>query len=68
VTGATLVKVYKQRVQEQKELIARAERTRERLALVTSAVRHLLADENFVTMLRAESIHDMPGQLMDRLA
>lgn len=67
VTGATLVKVYKQRVQEQKKLIAKAERTKERLVLVTSAVRHLLADENFVTLLRAESIHDMPGQLMARL-
>ena len=67
VTGATLVKVYKQRVREQKALIAKAERTKERLAMATSAVRQLLADENFVTLLRAESIPDMPGQLMSRL-
>lgn len=67
VTGATLVKVYKQRVREQKALISKAERTKERLVLVTSAVRHLLADENFVTLLRAESVPDLPGQLMARL-
>jgi ParB family chromosome partitioning protein len=67
VTGATLVKVYKQRVREQRELIAKAERTKERLALVTSAVRQLLADENFVTLLRAESISDMPAELMTRI-
>jgi ParB family transcriptional regulator, chromosome partitioning protein len=67
VTGATLVKVYKQRVREQKELIAKADRVKERLALVTSAVRQLLADENFATLLRAESIPDMPAQLMARL-
>lgn len=67
VTGAMLVKVYKQRVREQKELIAKAERTKERLALVTSAVRQLIADENFITLLRAESISDMPAELMARL-
>jgi ParB family chromosome partitioning protein len=58
VTGATLVQVYRQRVHEQKALVARADRTKERLALATSAMRQLLADENFITLLRAESIAD----------
>jgi len=30
-------------------------------------MRQLISDENFVTLLRAESISDMPKQLKDRL-
>jgi hypothetical protein len=36
-------------------------------ALVTSAMRQLIGDENFVTLLRAEGILDMPKQLKARL-
>lgn len=67
VTGNMLVQVYKQRVQEQKNLIAKAEQTKERILLLTSAMRQLLQDENFVTLLRAEGITDMPKQLRERL-
>ena len=67
VTGQMLVQVYKQRVREQRALIAKAEMTKERLLLVTSAMRQLITDENFVTLLRAEGISDMPKQLKDRL-
>lgn len=67
VTGTMLVQVYKQRVREQKALIAKAELTKERLLLVTTAFRQLLDDENFFTLLRAESINDMPKQLATRL-
>jgi ParB family chromosome partitioning protein len=67
VTGHMLVQVYKQKVREQKTLIAKAELTKERLLLVTSVIRQLVNDENFVTLLRAEGISDMPKQLKDRL-
>jgi ParB family chromosome partitioning protein len=67
VTGNMLVQVYKQRVREQKTLIAKAEAAKERLLLVTSVMRQLLDDENFITLLRAEGITDMPKQLRDRL-
>ncbi len=62
-----LVQVYRQRVREQKALIAKAELTKERLLLVTSVMRQLLHDEHFVTLLRAEGVADMPAQLMARL-
>ena len=62
-----LVQVYKPRVREQKALIAKAELTKERLLLVTSVMRQLVGDENFVTLLRAEGITDMPKQLIARL-
>jgi ParB family chromosome partitioning protein len=67
VTGQMLVQVYKQRVREQKALIAKAELTKERLVLITSVMRQLISDENFVTLLRAEGISEMPKQLKDRL-
>jgi ParB family chromosome partitioning protein len=67
VTGNMLVQVYKQRVGEQKALIAKAEQVKERLVLVTSAMRQLVRDDNFITLLRAEAIADMPKQLMARL-
>ena len=67
ITGNTLVQVYKQRVREQKALIAKADLTRERLVLITSAFRHLTSDDNYLTLLRAENISDMPKQLMMRL-
>jgi len=67
VTGNMLVQVYKQRVREQKALIARAELTKERLLLITSVMRQLIGDENFITLLRAEGIVDMPKQLRARL-
>ena len=67
VTGNMLVQVYKQRVREQKALIAKAELTKERLLLITSVMRQLRGDENFITLLRAEGIVDMPKQLKERL-
>jgi len=67
VTGTMLVQVYKQRVREQKALVAKAELTKERLLLITTAFRQLLDDENLLTLLRAEGINDMPKQLATRL-
>lgn len=67
LTGNMLVQVYKQRVGEQKALIAKAEQVKEKLLLVTSAMRQLVQDDNFITLLRAEAIADMPRQLMARL-
>lgn len=67
VTSNMLVQVYKERVREQQNLIDKAELTKERLLLITSAMRQLLHDDNFTTLLRAEGIVDMPKQLMARL-
>jgi len=67
VTGSMLVQVYQQRVREQKTLVAKAERTKERLLLITTAFRQLLGDENFITLLRAEEISDIPKHLATRM-
>jgi ParB family chromosome partitioning protein len=67
VTGESLVREYKDRMREQRNLLKKANLTKERLLLLTTAMRGLLADEHFVTLLRAESLFDMPEQLAARI-
>ncbi len=68
MTGAGLVKLYKQRVRDQQRLVARADQARDRLLVIVAAMRVLLADEDFRTLLRAESLSDMPEELQLRSA
>jgi ParB family chromosome partitioning protein len=67
LTGEALVREYKEKVREQRKLIAKAERTKESLLLFSSAMRTLFADENFRTLLRAEGLHTVPTELASRL-
>jgi ParB family transcriptional regulator, chromosome partitioning protein len=62
-----LVREYKDRVREQRQLIKKANLTKERLLLLVSAIRRLMLDEHFITLLRAENLVDMPEQLAARL-
>lgn len=64
LTGEALVREYQQRIREQQALVKRAAQTREKIVLMKSAIRTLLADEHFVTLLRAERLQDIPEQLM----
>jgi ParB family chromosome partitioning protein len=68
LTGPALVKLYKQRVQEQQKLVAKADHAKERLLVIASAMRDLFADEDFRTVLRAENLIDMPEQLRARIS
>jgi ParB family chromosome partitioning protein len=67
MTGNSLVQIYQQRVREQKLLVNRCEKVKERLALLSSALHLLMADDNFLTLLRAENLLDMPEALATRL-
>jgi ParB family chromosome partitioning protein len=67
LTGEALVQEYKQKIREQTALVVKANRTRDRLILLTSAVRILFADENFRTLLKAEGIQSVPAELAGRL-
>jgi ParB family transcriptional regulator, chromosome partitioning protein len=67
LTGEGLVREYKDRMREQRQLVKKANLTKERLLLLISAIRRLLQDEHFLTLLRAESLVDMPEQLAARL-
>jgi ParB family transcriptional regulator, chromosome partitioning protein len=68
LTGEALVREYKDRMREQRQLVKKANLTKERLLLLTSAIRRLMEDEHFTTLLRAENLVDMPEQIAVRLA
>jgi ParB family chromosome partitioning protein len=63
LTGLALANLYRQRVREQQRLVAKADHAKERLLIIATVMRTLFADENFQTLLRAESLSDMPEQL-----
>jgi ParB family chromosome partitioning protein len=66
LTGDALVQEYKQKIREQNALVAKANRTRDRLILMTSAARLIFLDENFRTLLKAEGVGTIPAELAER--
>ena len=67
VTTSSLVRSYQQEVERQKLLVRKAELTQQKLLFVISALKQLVADDHFVTLLRAESLDTMPKQLAERV-
>jgi ParB family chromosome partitioning protein len=67
VSADSLVRAYRKETQRQKLLIKRATLSQTRLLFVVNAIRRLLADENFVTLLRAEGMQTLPGPVVERL-
>ncbi len=67
MTPDDLVKTYKRSVQRQTQLVKRAKLCDEMLRLVCSALRDLMKDEHFVTLLRAEKLDKMPKFLAEQL-
>jgi len=63
LTGEALVREYQKRTREQQALVKRAALIREKLVLLKSAMKTLLHDDHFVTLLRAENLQDMPDDL-----
>jgi ParB family transcriptional regulator, chromosome partitioning protein len=64
LSGEELVREYQRRTREQQVLVKRAALVRERLVLLRSAMRTLLGDEHFVTLLRAEQLQEVPELLV----
>lgn len=67
VTPQKLLKTYQAEVRRQKLMVKKAEINDQRLLFVTTALRRLMADEHFLTLLRAENIQDMPQPLAERV-
>lgn len=68
ITPQRLVDTYQREVRRQRVAIKKAEVTEGRLLFVLTALRSLLRDEHFRTLLRAEGIEDVPTPLADKLA
>jgi ParB family chromosome partitioning protein len=67
VSSNSLIRTYREDVDRKRLLIRKANATRDKLIFVMEAIRKLLADENFVTLMRAEGLESLPSNLADRL-
>jgi ParB family chromosome partitioning protein len=65
VTSQGLAKEYQEYTRTQRALVKRAAVVRERLVLVAAACRQLFGDQNFVTLLRAESLSMISEKLIE---
>ena len=64
----SLLRTYQNDVEKKQVLLRKATATRNELMFITEALRTLLNDENFVTLLRAEGLASLPKKLTDRLS
>jgi ParB family chromosome partitioning protein len=67
VTSESLIRAYQRETERQKLLIKRASLACSRLLFVANAMRRLLADDHFVTLLRAEGLNTLPRALSERI-
>lgn len=65
LSSDALVRAYNQEADRQRLLIKRAEIAQNRLLFIVTAVRSLLADAHFATLLRAENLETLPRPLAD---
>jgi ParB family chromosome partitioning protein len=62
-----LLRTYQEDTDKKRLLVRKADATRDRLIFVVEALRKLVADEHFVTLLRAEGLDTLPRNIGDRL-
>jgi ParB family chromosome partitioning protein len=61
------LRTYQEDTDKKRLLVRKADATRDRLIFVVEALRKLVADEHFVTLLRAEGLDTLPRNICDRL-
>jgi ParB family chromosome partitioning protein len=64
----SLLRTYQDDVDKKQILVRKAAAARGQIMFVTEALRKLLADGNFVTLLRAEGLETIPQNIAERLA
>jgi ParB family transcriptional regulator, chromosome partitioning protein len=65
LSAAALVRAYKKESDRQRAFVRNATLTRNRVVFIIGALKRLLDDEHFVTLLRAEQLATMPRQIAD---
>jgi ParB family chromosome partitioning protein len=68
VFSKDIVREYEKHTQRHRMLVRRAGTLAQRLALFSAAMKQLLSDEHFGTVLRAESLDHLHEPLAKRLA
>jgi ParB family chromosome partitioning protein len=63
-----LLRTYRDDADKKQAMVRKADITRGRLTFVIEALRTLLADDHFTTLLRAESLDSLPSNIGARLA
>ncbi|MDE3067512.1 MAG: ParB N-terminal domain-containing protein [Verrucomicrobiota bacterium] len=66
-SAESLVSAYRRESQRQKLMVKKAQICDARLVFIVTAFGKLMADENFVTLLRAESLATMPKSLWTKI-
>jgi len=66
-SAQALIKAYEDEVRRQKLMIRKAELNEQRLLFIVTALRTLLQDENFLTLLRAEQLDTLPKFLAEQV-
>lgn len=67
MSSEALVRAYEEDAERKRALIRRSEAAKARLALVSGALRVLVADDDFVVLLDEEGFSTLPANLADRL-
>jgi ParB family chromosome partitioning protein len=67
ITAAALIRSYETEAQRQKLLVKKADLAQTRLSFIVNALHRLYADEEFLTLLRAEAMHTLPRPLAEQL-
>jgi ParB family chromosome partitioning protein len=63
----SFVNAYRRETERQRKLVQKAALAEERLLFIVTAIKSLLADEDFTTLLRAEDLDTMPEYLAERI-
>jgi ParB family chromosome partitioning protein len=67
VTSNGIVKAFKEDTERKRNLIRRAQQTRNRLLFIAEAFNQLLRDDGFSSMLEDEALVPMPARLIERM-
>jgi ParB family transcriptional regulator, chromosome partitioning protein len=67
-TASDLLQVYQREAEKQRLLVKKSDFTQTRLLFIVEAIKDLLGDEGFLTLLRAETLETMPRALAMRIA
>ncbi|KQY75368.1 plasmid partitioning protein RepB C-terminal domain-containing protein [Brevundimonas sp. Root1423] len=67
ITSDGLIRSLQRETERRQALVKRGTLTRSRLTFVTNAMKHLLANDHFVALMRAEGFHTLPTALATRI-
>ena len=68
LTPADLMQVYQREAEKQRLLVKKSDFTQTQLLFIVEAIKKLLADDGFQTLLRAERLETLPRALAMRIA